>query len=187
MDTEFYKLPPGILHQLSSRLELGNVLAPYDPDGQLGLQIRQQRIEVETFDRGAHVFDPLWWANRRNKFDWVIANTTGLKTEALYILDYGIKAAMQGVIILDRLSFLEPVAKRRNFLRNNKLSDVFIFSPRPQFSTVTKTKDSVTSAWFVFRSPENWNDGTNIEYLVDWQATPPLPDITSESSRETAS
>lgn len=181
MNTQFYQLPPGILRQLSSRLKLTNVLVPCDLDGQLESQIRQERIQVTAFDRGEHIFDPLWWANNRGKFDWVIANTTGLKSEALYIQDYGIKTAIKGVVLLDRLSFLEPVAKRKNFLCSNKLSDVFVFSPRPQFSTITKAKDSVTSAWFVFRSPENWKDGTNIEYLVDWQATPPLPDISSES------
>lgn len=179
MSTSFYQLPQGIIRQLSSRLTLsGKLLLPCDLESQLATQLAQEQLECDSYDKGVHIFDPLWWSAKSGVFDWIIANTTGLKEESLYIMDYGINIANEGVIILDRLSFLEPVAKRRKLLINNKLSDVMIFSPRPKFSTVSNSRDSVTSAWFVFRKPENWQDLTNIEYLVDWQAVPPLP-ITS--------
>lgn len=176
MSTNFYQIPPGIVNQLSSRLSLnGKLLLPCDEGGQIATQLNQQQLDCDSYEKGVHIFDPLWWSAKNGVFDWVIANTTGIKEEALYIMDYGITIAKEGVILLDRLSFLEPVAKRRKLLTNNKLSDLMIFSPRPQFSTVSKSRDSVTSAWFVFRRPENWADGTNIEYLVDWQSAPPLP------------
>lgn len=176
MSTNFYQIPQGIVYQLSSKLFLtGKLLLPCDIDGQLAAQLNQQQLDCDSYEKGIHIFDPLWWTAKRGVFDWVIANTTGLKEETYYILDYGTSIANKGVIILDRLSFLEPVAKRRKLFLNNKLSDLMIFSPRPQFSTISKSRDSVTSAWFVFRRPENWMDGTNIEFLVDWQAVPPLP------------
>ena len=172
----FYQLPQGIVRALSSNIQLtSKLLLPCDTDGQIGMQLQQLQYGCDSFEPGLHVFDPLWWQAKHEIYDWVIANTTGLKEETQYILDYGISIAKEGVIILDRLSFLEPVTKRRKFLQNNKLSDLMILSPRPKFSTVSAARDSVTSAWFVFRRPEDWFDGTNIEYLVDWQAVPPLP------------
>ena len=176
MSTEFYQLPPGLVRQLSSKIPLsGKLLLPCDQGGQLAQQLKQLQLSADGYEKGIHIFDPLWWASKQNNYDWVIANTTGLKEETQYVLDYGISIANEGVIVLDRLSFLEPVTKRRKFLQNNRLSDLLIFSPRPKFSAVSNARDSVTSAWFVFKKPENWFDGTNIEYLVDWQAAPPLP------------
>jgi len=175
MSTNFYKIPQGIVNQLSSHLSLsGRLLLPCDLDGQLAAQLNQQQLDCDGYEKGIHIFDPLWWTAKQGVYDWVIANTTGLKEETHYVLDYGIAIANKGVIVLDRLSFLEPVAKRRKLFQNCKLSDLMIFSPRPQFSTVSKSRDSVTSAWFVFRQPKNWMDGTNIEFLVDWQSVPPL-------------
>ena len=176
MSTNFYQLPPGLVRALSSKIPLsGKLLLPCDDGNQLAQQLGQVQLTSDSYEPGMHVFDPLWWTPKQGVYDWVIANTTGLKEETQYILDYGIAIANEGVIILDRLSFLEPVTKRRKFLQNNKLSDLLILSPRPKFSSISKARDSVTSAWFVFKSPTNWFDGTNIEYLVDWQAVPPLP------------
>lgn len=176
MSTNFYQLPSGLVRALSSNITLsGKLLLPCDSESQLAQQLQQLQLSSDSYEPGMHVFDPMWWSTKHEIYDWVIASTTGLKEETQYILDYGVSIAKEGVIVLDRLSFLEPVTKRRKFLQNNKLSDLMILSPRPQFSAISKARDSVTSAWFVFRRPEDWYDGTNIEYLVDWQAVPPLP------------
>ena len=176
MSTNFYKLPVGIVRALSSNVPLsGKILLPCDVEGQIAEQLNQNHLSADSYEPGMHLFDPLWWSSKHSIYDWVITNTTGLKEEAQYVLDYGVSIANEGVIVLDRLSFLEPVTRRRQFLQNNKLSDLLILSPRPKFSSMSAARDSVTSAWFVFRRPENWFDGTNIEYLVDWQAVPPLP------------
>ena len=176
MSTNFYQLPQGLVRALSSKITLsGKLLLPCDTDAQLAQQLQQLQLSCDSYEPGMHVFDPLWWNSKHEVYDWVIANTTGLKEETQYVLDYGISVAKEGVIVLDRLSFLEPVTRRRKFLQNNKLSDLMILSPRPRFSAVSNTRDSVTSAWFVFKRPDEWFDGTNIEYLVDWQAVPPLP------------
>ena len=183
MSTNFYQLPLGLVDQLSSKIPLsGRILIPCDQDSQLASHLHRLHLACDTHERGMHIFDPIWWQSRIDKYDWIIANTTGLKDETQYILDYGVIAAKEGVIILDRLSFLEPVTKRKQFLIKNKLSDLLIFSPRPRFSTISKARDSVTSAWFVFKRPEDWFDGTNIEYLVDWQAVPPLQKNQSDQS-----
>jgi hypothetical protein len=45
MSTNFYKIPQGIVHQLSSHLSLsGRLLLPCDLDGQLAAQLNQQQL-----------------------------------------------------------------------------------------------------------------------------------------------
>jgi len=68
------------------------------------------------------------------------------------------------------LTFLEPTRDRSDFLTSKPLSNLIILNPRPKFrADQTKSKDSVTSAWFVFSKTHDRKDGTNIEYEVSWQ------------------
>jgi len=85
--------------------------------------------------------------------------------------------AVNGVAFLDRLSFLEPVTKRRNFLLKNKLSNLVVLSPRPKFRSVGSAKDSVTACWFVFQKPDKWMDGTMMSYAVNWENIGALPEL----------
>jgi hypothetical protein len=147
----------------------------------LSSQLRAHNFTVTTNKDSDNLVNPIWWTTMRDKqYDWVIANTTGLNEYSEYILDYGIQVAREGIAVLDRLSFIEPVAKRRNFLLANKLSDMIVLSPRPRFSSVSTSRDSVTSCWFVFQRPGMWMDGTQVSYAVNWDAAqtlPPLDDI----------
>jgi len=175
MTSNYYELPSRIASPLTSIIDPDEkLLVPRDP--KLADQLRGLGFETEAHEGTDHVFETSWWRERDQKFDWVVANTTGLREEQQYILDYGIAVAKHGLIILDRLSFLEPVRSRKKFLLNNKLSDLMILSPRPRFSSISSARDSVTSAWFVFRKPEDWLDGANLRFALDWQTPPPLAD-----------
>jgi hypothetical protein len=101
----------------------------------------------------------------------------GLKDLSEYILEYGMEIATNGIAVLDRLSFIEPVARRRTFLLKNKLSNMVVLSPRPKFRAVGSTKDSVTACWFVFQKPDKWMDGTMISYAVNWENIGALPEL----------
>jgi hypothetical protein len=165
----FYTIPEGVTHQLIKHTYIqGSVLVPYDPEDQLTSQLRAHNIAVTTNRDESNLVNPIWWTSIRDMgYDWVIANTTGLGEYSEYILE----------------SFIEPVAKRRNFLLANKLTNMVVLSPRPRFSSVSNTRDSVTSCWFVFQQPDRWMDGTHVSYAVNWDAAqtlPPLNDITSK-------
>ena len=178
----FYTIPEGVTHQLIKNSYIqGSVLVPYDPNDTLSDQLRAHNLTVTTNKNSDNLVNPIWWTTMRDKqYDWVIANTTGLNEYSEYILDYGIQIAREGIAVLDRLSFIEPVAKRRSFLLSNKMSNMIVLSPRPRFSSVSASRDSVTSCWFVFQRPDKWMDGTHVSYAVNWDAAqtlPPLDDI----------
>jgi hypothetical protein len=125
-----------------------------------------------------NVTNPIWWVSEKQKnYDWVIAQTMGLSEYSEYILEYGIQIANKGIAVLDRLSFIEPVAKRKTFLLKNKLSNMIVLNPRPKFRAIGSTRDSVTSCWFVFQKPENWTDGTQVTFGLDWDRVDPLPPL----------
>lgn len=173
MASNYYELPSRIASPLKLIIDADEkLLVPRDP--KLADQLRDLGFEAEAHEGTDHVFETSWWRERDQKFDWVVANTTGLKEEQQYVLDYGIAVAKQGLIILDRLSFLEPVRSRKKFLLNNKLSNLMILSPRPRFSSISSARDSVTSAWLVFRKPQDWLDGANLHFALDWHAAPAL-------------
>lgn len=110
-----------------------------------------------------------WWRGLAG-FDWCVAVTQGVGRTVDYVIDPGLQLAKRGLIILDRLTFLEPTHKRRNFLTESPLSELIILNPRPEFrSDQLKAKDSVTSAWFVFDKLKNPKEATKIEYAVSWQ------------------
>ena len=180
MSTEFYNLPDGVVDALIKHSYVqGSVLVPYDPIGSLTDNLKQHRCDVTTNDVEENLFDPNWWAVERSKgYDWVVCPTIGKKDHKMYILEYGLQIARDGIAVLDRLSFLEPVTSRRNFLLKNKLSNIIILSPRPRFNAVSTTRDSVTAAWFLFQHPDKWRDGTQVSYAINWDnrdPSQPLP------------
>lgn len=64
------------------------------------------------------------------------------------------------VATLLRLSWLEPVGERREFLAEHPFS-VWVLPRRPSFAVSGKSRtDSVTSAWFVWRKPRDYESVT---------------------------
>lgn len=178
--TEFYTIPEQVIRELLRVKRLSperKFLCPYDPHGLLKDLLEKQGYKnALSFESEENLIDPIWWLQQRDQdFDWVIAVTSGLKQFKNYILDYGMQTAKRGLIILDRLSFLEPVESRRDFLLTHKLSNIIVFSPRPQFRALGGTKDSVTSAWFAFE--HDWIDGPNLDFSINWNRPKPLPPL----------
>lgn len=175
--SEFYSIPKGVTHALIKHSFIsGSVLVPHDPLGVLSDQLRSHNLKVTRNDKEENLTDPVWWVSEKaKKYDWIISSTMGLSNYTEYILEYGIQAATSGIAVLDRLSFIEPVARRKNFLLANKLSNMIVLSPRPKFRALGSTKDSVTSCWFLFQKPENWFDGTQVTFGLDWDRVEPLP------------
>jgi len=177
--SEFYSIPKGVTQALiKNSFITGSVLVPHDPLGILSDQLRTYNFTVTRNEKEENITDPVWWVlEKTKKYDWVICNTMGLSNYTEYILEYGMQVATMGIAVLDRLSFIEPVAKRRNFLLNNKLSNMIVLNPRPKFRALGSTKDSVTSCWFVFQSPDDWHDGTQVTFGLDWGRVEPLPPL----------
>jgi hypothetical protein len=179
MQDSFYTIPAGVTHALVKHSYItGTILVPYDPLSVLSDQLRKHRFTVTTNTDESNLTDPIWWtAQKEKKYDWVVAATTGLGDHTEYILEYGIQIATQGIAVLDRLSFIEPVAKRKSFLLANKISNMIVLNPRPKFRAIGSTRDSVTSCWFVFQRPELWHDGTQITFGLNWDRVEPLPPL----------
>lgn len=177
--SNFYSIPKGVTHALIKHSYItGTVLVPYDPLSILTDHLRYHNFSVTRNEDEANITDPIWWVSEKQKqYDWIIACTTGIPEYSEYILEYGMQIAVQGIAVLDRLSFIEPVARRKTFLLKNKLTNMVVLSPRPSFRALGKTKDSVTSCWFVFQRPENWRDGTQVTFGLDWDRVDPLPTL----------
>jgi len=177
--SEFYSIPKGVTHSLIKHSFItGSVLVPHDPLGVLSDQLRSHNLAVTRNEKEENLTDPVWWISEKSKkYNWVISSTMGLSNYTEYILEYGMQVATSGIAVLDRLSFIEPVARRRNFLLANKLSNMIVLSPRPKFRALGSTKDSVTSCWFLFQKPENWCDGTQVTFGLDWDRVEPLPPL----------
>lgn len=177
--SEFYTIPSGVTHTLVKHTFItGSVLVPFDPDLTLSTELKRHNYTVTTNTDIENITDPNWWVGMREQaFDWVICSTMGLKSLSEFILEYGMNIATNGVAVLDRLSFIEPVARRKTFLLKNKLSNMVVLSPRPRFRSIGSTKDSVTACWFVFQKPELWRAGTMISYAVNWEDIGALPEL----------
>ena len=175
----FYKLPENIASPLIKHSFIeGKILCPLDHGKMLGDQLRSHRLNVDSNTSIENYTNTEWWAEQRSKnYDWVVASTGGLKDLTSYILKYGMAVAANGVAILDRLSFLEPVKTRRDFLFSNKLSNLIVLSPRPTFHQLGGAKDSVTSAWLVFQHSGRWQDGCMMAYALNWGELAQLPEL----------
>ncbi len=180
MSDSFYQIPAGITKQLNDNVYLdGKCICPYDENLVLTNQLCELGVDCNGNDDLERVLNIQYWRSlQENQVNWVIANTTGLHSRVKeYILNYSTDVAREGVAILDRLSFLEPTKGRKDFLTSNKLSNLVILHPRPNFRALGGKKDSVTSAWFVFRKKENWQDGVDLSYAVSWQSSDSLPNL----------
>ena len=168
----FYRVPDNILNPITERnLLTGRILLPLDTDGQLKAQLESlgnfDSIITST-DDSDHL-DTAWWKSLP-EFDWTLAITQGVRENINWILEPGYQLASRGLVILDRLTFLEPTRSRSVFLSEKPLSNLIVLNPRPIFrADQSKTKDSVTSAWMVFDKAKQKDEGTNIDFDVSWQ------------------
>lgn len=177
--SEFYNLPSGVIKALTENHQIdGTVLAPYDPLHLLTDNLRKENVPVTVNENEEYLYDSAWWSaiQPRNN-SWTIAVTIGSNEYNQYILEYGLQVASKGLIILDRLSFIEPAVKRRKFLQTNPLTKMIVLSPRPKFRAIGSTRDSVTACWFIFEKNKP-NQGTEIVYALDWDAVRPLAPLT---------
>jgi len=167
----FYHVPKFVFGPVAdSKLCSGTILLPADFNGQLLEQVKESGLtDIVTNTLENNIQDKTWWETQRGKVDWVIAVTQGLKEYTPWIVEYGLDVATQGVCILDRITFLEPVRNRETFLKSASLVNLKILSPRPAFRADGKQlKDSVTSGWFFFKKQEQRFTGTVIDYEVSW-------------------
>ena len=169
--TSFYKVPKYIFDPIGKAgLIKGKVLLPSDYDGELGAQVRAFGVDDTVINRSENnVLNLDWWSEQKDQFDWVVAITQGDKERAQWITECGLQAARYGLCVLDRITFLEPTRNREDFLLNTSLTNIKILSPRPSFRADNKTtKDSVTSAWFVFHKAGAALTSTQIDFAVGW-------------------
>jgi hypothetical protein len=167
----FYQVPKYIFNPIAeSGIVSGSVLLPYDESFELTTQVRNSGItDITTNTSVDNVTDLNWWSEKKDKFDWIIAVTQGTKEITSWVTECGIQTASKGICILDRLTFLEPTRTRQDFLKEAALENIKILSPRPSFRDDKKSlKDSVTSAWFVFRRQGSALIKTNVDFEVGW-------------------
>lgn len=180
----FYHVPAQILNPLLTRdLLSGSIVLPTDVDGQLEAQLRENGFNTITRATDITQHTDLTWWSTLPKFHWAVAITQGNTSTLDWILTPGYEMAEKGLIVLDRLSFLEPTRKRVDFLQDATLSNLIILNPRPEFrADQRKAKDSVTSAWYVFDRSDKNSGGTIIDFDVNWQR----PKLFSKSERTSA-
>lgn len=167
----FYQVPKFIFNPVAkSKLCSGTILLPADFEGQLYEQVKNGGFTDIILNNDEHNIQNVeWWESYKNKIDWVVAITQGLKEHTPWITEYGLQVASKGICILDRLTFLEPTRSREAFLQNASLVNMKILSPRPAFRADGKQlKDSVTSAWFFFQKTGEAVPSTVIDYEVSW-------------------
>ena len=177
--SEFYNLPSGVVKVLTQNHYLKEkVLTPYDPLHLLADNLRKEGITTTANTSEENLYDKNWWSTMQDqKHTWTAAVTIGSNDYNQYILEYGLQVAQKGLVVLDRLSFLEPAAKRRKFLQTNQLTKMIVLSPRPKFRAIGSTRDSVTACWFIFEKGVSQR-GTDIVYALDWDAASPLTPLT---------
>jgi hypothetical protein len=166
----FYQVPNNIFNPIAERkLCPGRVVLPSDNAGQLKTQlISWGYTDCISAPHDISYLELQWWKSLP-AFDWTVAITQG-KQELDWILEPGFELAKKGLIILDRLTFLEPTRGRADFLKSKPLSNIIVLNPRPVFRADQRnTKDSVTSAWYVFNKAKPRNKETKIDFDVSWQ------------------
>ena len=152
----------------------GKIFVPFDDEeDSLKKQFQDLGFECESNTNYEEVFEDTFWVQNNRKWDYVACVTAGNTELAEHVTQWGMLIAKKGVFILDRISFLEPVRKRRDFLMSHKCSNMIVLNPRPQYRNMGSSKDSVTSCWFTFRRKKDWADGCHITYAVDWNSCKP--------------
>lgn len=180
----YYCTPVCVGHTLYKFADIeGKVFVPYEVDSVLSNELRHHGLQVTSNKCLENLFDLSWWLSHGEKeYDWVINCNYGLKEPLDYILKYSPDICKKGMAFLDRISFLEPTVKRRDFLLKNKITQQIIFSPRPSYRSLNNLKDSVTSAWFLMHKPSAQVVGSSVDFAVNWAELPDLQDVSKNRS-----
>ena len=181
---DFYETPVWQTRALCRRLALrGSVLECCVGDGSLSNALKQwtpePRIKVFTNDidpaRAADFHldatKPELWTKQRGGWDldWVVTNPPF--NSAFEILQQAVPCARLGVILLLRLSFLEPTDQRGAWLAAHPPQRQFIL-PRWSYKGNGKA-DSVTTAWMIWS--EHLPPGPPIEIVDKPEMKPDEP------------
>jgi hypothetical protein len=186
---DFYPTPTelttGLIDKLFPQITLGkHWLECSDGHGAISsvLKVEKPFLKIKTNDLfppdgrtpdfQLDATDPQSW-EQFGRTDWVITNPPFKVTEQILPLAW--ENAKRGVIMLLRLSYLEPCGGREQWLRENSdhLRQLIVVNPRPQYRVDTDGTDSVTSAWFVFDRSWSWTRlgvACPFQYLTGWKA-----------------
>lgn len=110
-----------------------------------GAQVTMNDIADYPADHHLDVTDPASWKTL-GTYDWIISNIPF--DQAARIVPLAYEHATEGIAFLLRLSFLEPVKNRAEWLSTHPLTQQIVL-PRISFTGDGKT-DSVTCAWMVW-------------------------------------
>lgn len=150
---DFYETPPWQTQALLRRVQIaGRVLECCAGDWSLANQLKGCDVYTNDVDpmRAADFHMDASQAPNWQNFpvvDWVVTNPPFNK--AFPILKNALKHARFGVVMLLRISFLEPTEERTEFLSDAPPQQQIVL-PRWSYKQNGAT-DSVTTAWYVWR------------------------------------
>ena len=149
---DFYETPPWQTKALRKRIGIsGRVIEPCVGDGSLARVFSDCHVFTNDIDtqRIADCYQDATKAEAWRHFptaDWAVTNPPF--NSALPILQHAREHALIGVVMLLRLSFLEPTELRSTWLATNP-PDKQIVLPRWSYKQNGST-DSVTTGWYVW-------------------------------------
>lgn len=116
--------------------------------------------------------DPNDWAITNSKWDVVITNPPFSVAPAIATECW--RRTNRYLVLILRLTFLEPCLNRRGFLANTQDNLVMLapINPRPRFRSDTDGNDNVTCAVYVWDKMFSWKAlGLRSPYqmLIDWR------------------
>lgn len=174
---DFYPTPTWATEELvrSIALHRCTVLEPCCGDGAIASVLSQNARRVSTNDidpqRPAQTHADAsvngYWDSLPERHQWVVTNPPF--SLAPLIVPRALSHATIGIAMLLRLSFLEPVANRVDFLATHPPTGMIVL-PRISFTGDGKT-DSVTCAWMIW---EHYGDAAvkiarRLPRSVDWR------------------
>ena len=176
---DFYTTSEKLTEQLLLNYPISKnkvILEPCNGKGHISNYLKQVGYKVITNDIDTNqIADTYYDASKpilyQIKCDIVITNPPfNLATE---ILANSLKIADE-VIMLLRLSFLEPTKNRRDVMNRYKdnLVKVVIINPRPKFREDTTNTDSVTVAWFIWNKQFSWKQlgiDCPFDFITNWR------------------
>lgn len=130
----------------------GSILEPCCGDGaiasplreyleQMGCEYTLETNDIEK-DKGDYCKPVIELLKEEKEWDWIISNPPF--NQAHEILPKCFEKSRKGMIMLLRISYLEPCKNRRDWLRENKPC-LLLFTKRVSFTG--KGSDSATTAW----------------------------------------
>lgn len=170
IENDFYPTEESLTRELLDRHKniWGNILEPCCGQGHITKVLNklfEGCVTEADLTRGKDATDPNFWTQQERP-DWVITNPPFSQAEKIIPLAYD--HARVGIVMLLRLTYLEPTKGRAQWLQEHPISRLIVFNPRPRFRSDTKGQDSVTVAWFVW--DKDWGPrDTAIEFVTGWR------------------